>query len=488
MAFGFSPKHIYQVPLEFLTPQQFLVLALETVKKLEWNINHVGGNGFVAHTKFSMSSYGEEVRLTIENNVATLKSECSGSQLVDWGKNKKNIENFLAGFNDLKNAVVPEQLDRMAEEMMATLTFADKDTLSQSVPEGRKGTGFLSIFKPVKGYFISPLLIDVNIIIFILMVASGVNIMLPDNDSLLLWGANFKPLTLGGEWWRLLTNCFLHIGVLHLVMNMYALFYIGLLLEPYLGKARFLIAYLLTGLTASMASLWWHDLTISAGASGAIFGMYGVFLAMLTTSLIEASTRKSLLASISIFVGYNLLFGLQGGIDNAAHIGGLIGGLIIGYAYYPSLKRPAQSNFQYVTMAGLSVLILAASFLVYGNLPNDIGKYNMRMEEFASLEKKALQIYTDMPNTPPEDVMTNIKDNGIRYWNESIKLLNEVETLDLPEEIHERNKKLISYCEVRIKSYELIYKALDEDTDVYNSEIASYNDEISSIINSLKEK
>ena len=123
-------------------------------------------------------------------------------------------------------------------------------------------------------------------------------------------------------------------------MNMYALLYIGVLLEPILGRSRFISAYLLTGLTASITSLWWHDLTISAGASGAIFGMYGVFLAMLTTNVIEEAKRKALLTSIAIFVGYNLIYGLKGGIDNAAHIGGLLGGLVIGYASILSLKKP----------------------------------------------------------------------------------------------------------------------------------------------------
>ena len=79
------------------------------------------------------------------------------------------------------------------------------------------------------------------------MAINGVNIMLPDNGSLLNWGANFRPMTLDGQWWRLLTNCFLHIGIFHLLMNMYALLYIGVLLEPLLGRTRFLSAYLLTG-------------------------------------------------------------------------------------------------------------------------------------------------------------------------------------------------------------------------------------------------
>src|SRR5690606_34795589 len=330
---------------------------------------------------------------------------------------------------------------------------------------------FFSIFKPTQGFFITPILLDLNILIFILMAISGVNIMLPDNESLLNWGANFRPMTLEGEWWRLITNCFLHIGIFHLLMNMYALLYIGILLEPHLGRTRFISAYLLTGMTASIASLWWHDLTISAGASGAIFGMYGVFLAMLTTNLIEKTARKSLLTSIAVFVGYNLIYGLKGGIDNAAHIGGLLGGLIIGYALIPRLKKPDENKLKFGTIGLLTILILVSSFAVYKKLPNDIGTYDAKIKEFVSMEAMALEIYNLPPNTPNDKILYGIKDRGIYYWNENIKLLDSFKDLDLPLEIRTKNRLLKEYCELRIKSYELLYKAISEDTDQYRTQI-----------------
>src|SRR5690606_15299403 len=97
----------------------------------------------------------------------------------------------------------------------------------------------------------------------------------------------------------------------------------------------------------------------------AIFGMYGVFLAMLTSDLIEKTARKALLTSIAVFVGYSLLYGLKGGIDNAAHIGGLLCGLLIGYAFIPSLKKPEENKLKFGTIGLTAVLILASSFMVY---------------------------------------------------------------------------------------------------------------------------
>src|SRR5689334_12007874 len=92
---------------------------------------------------------------------------------------------------------------------------------------------------------------------------------------------------------RMITNVFVHIGILHLLFNMYGLYFVGRFLEPMLGKVRYITAYFCAGVIASLVSLYWHrnENIVSAGASGAIFGMYGVFLALLTTHLIPKSVR-----------------------------------------------------------------------------------------------------------------------------------------------------------------------------------------------------
>lgn len=486
MAVGFTPKHIEDFPLNDLTQQQFLVLANETATKIGWKVGYLSDNGLIAYTDNGMFSWNAEIKIKIENSVANIQSASTGSEMMDWGKNKKNVANFIANFEELKPTLTKEELDAKYQELNEHLVSQEEDILKlPPATTTEQIKDFFSIFKPAQGFFITPILLDLNILIFILMAIGGVNIMQPDNESLLNWGANFRPMTLEGEWWRLITNCFLHIGIFHLLMNMYALLYIGVLLEPHLGRTRFISAYLLTGITASIASLWWHDLTISAGASGAIFGMYGVFLAMLTTNLIEKTARKALLTSIAVFVGYNLINGLKGGIDNAAHIGGLVGGLVIGYALIPSLKKPDDNKLKFGTIGLLSILILVSSFVVYNKLPNDIGTYDAKMKKFVSMEAMALEVYNLPPNTPNEKILYGIKDRGIYYWNENIKLIDSFKDLDLPLEIRTRNRLLKEYCELRIKSYELLYKAIAENTEQYKSQIEVYNQKIDAKIKEL---
>lgn len=475
MAVGFTPKYSEEYLLTTIKKEKFLVLAIESAKRMEWEISYINDNGFIAYRHNSYFSSNAEIKVKIEEGLATLSSASIGSEMIDWGRNKKNIEKFIDILEDFKSTLTDEMIQEKYLEIKASMN-QEEDILNQPVPTTtEKISGFFSFFKPTQGFFVTPILIDLNILVFILMAFSGVNILLPDTESLIAWGANFKPLTLGGEWWRLITNCFLHIGIIHLLMNMYALVYIGLLLEPHLGRARFITAYLLTCITASITSLWWHDITISAGASGAVFGMYGVFLALLTTNFIEKTARKTLLTSIGIFVGYNLLYGMKGGIDNAAHIGGLIGGLVIGYAMIPSLKKPQENKLKFATIALLSIIILTSSFVVYKKIPNDIGKYNAEMEKFAELEKKALEVYNLPETESPEKIITELKIHGIDYWKQSIQLIDNIEKLNLPDELLKRNRLLKEYCELRIKSYELLVRAISENTTQYQEQTMQYN-------------
>ena len=190
-----------------------------------------------------------------------------------------------------------------------------------------------------KNIIATQLIIELNILIFLLMVISGLGFISFDGKDLLDWGGNFRPLILQGRSARLISNIFLHGGIMHLLMNMYGLLFIGIFLEPLLGSKKFTSFYIVTGIIASLASIWWHQAVVSVGASGAIFGMFGIFLALLLTNLFPKTFQKSFLLSMSIFIGYNLLIGLTGGIDNAAHIGGLISGIIIGFMIYPTLKN-----------------------------------------------------------------------------------------------------------------------------------------------------
>ncbi len=350
-------------------------------------------------------------------------------------------------------------------------------------------SGFLSVLEPRKGYFVTPILIDINLAVFALMVFSGADFFQPGTQSLVRWGANVRYLTLDGQWWRIITNVFVHIGILHVLFNMYALVYIGVLLEPQMGRLRFLAAYLLTGIMASLASLYWHSNTVSAGASGAIFGMYGVFLALLTTNLIDKTRRRALLISIVVFVAFNLLYGARAGVDNAAHVGGLVSGILIGYLFYPGLRKPNDLRLSYSAVALATLLVGTVAILAYKRIPNDYGLYQRKMDAFARLERKALAVLQ-----PPEGGVSKaawlhaIRDSGNYYWNKSLRVLNETNQLDVSEQLKTQTDVLIRYCNLRILSYNYIYRKMTDSASSGEDSVGYFNSQISGLLESLKKK
>jgi len=485
---GITAKFKKEIELVGINAETFLAMAFEIATKLNWQISGITPNGITAYTAFSMYSWSEKISIVVENNIVFLKSECTGNQIIDFGKNRKNINILISQFEQIKNNLSEDEVyEKIAIFQEALLQKTTQEAGTQ-INESTNTKSVLSVFIPNKTYFITPILFYLNIIYFLIMVINGVAIWEPTGESLLPWGANFKAMTLGGEWWRMVTSCFIHIGVLHLIMNMYALIYIGLLLEPILGKSRFLSAYLLSGLLSSLASLWWHDNTVSAGASGAIFGMYGVFLALLTTDYVEQSARKVFLSSIVVFVGYNLLYGANGSVDNAAHIGGLVSGMALGYAYLPSLRNFTDTKLKNLIIGLVTIASLIVTGWVYSSLPNDVGAYLEKMKEFSDREKISLTIYTLDDNLPKDKVLKAIEDKGIFNWKRNLVITKELEALNLPIELKTRNETVKKYCELRLKLNELIYKKINEETPNYDYEINLIDKQLEKILTDFEKQ
>src|SRR5438309_8053942 len=129
--------------------------------------------------------------------------------------------------------------------------------------------------------FVTPTIVALNVLVFIAMVIKGVPFLQPSAHAVLPWGANFGPLTSSGQWWRLLAACFLHFGIIHIAVNMYVLVQAGTFTERLFGNLRFALLYLIAGVGGNIAGLYFHPFAVGAGASGAIFGVYGALLAFL---------------------------------------------------------------------------------------------------------------------------------------------------------------------------------------------------------------
>jgi len=189
------------------------------------------------------------------------------------------------------------------------------------------------MFVPSRKFFATPILLQLNLLVMFLMVLNGVSASDPSGVDLVRWGSNYAPLTLHGQPWRLVTALFVHGGTAHLLLNMFSLWLLGVLIEARIGGWRLLLGYFIGGIGASLTSIWYHDYDVnSVGASGAIFALYGMLLALLVSKRIalDKSDRKAMLGLVIYLVLSSLISGLTGSnVDNAAHVGGLITGLFV---------------------------------------------------------------------------------------------------------------------------------------------------------------
>src|SRR5216684_803854 len=206
-------------------------------------------------------------------------------------------------------------------------------------------------------------LIAASVLVFAVMVLRGVSAVSPTPQQAIEFGADFGPLTLGGQWWRLVTSMFVHFGFIHLGLNMWCLWNLGRAAERVLGRFSYLFAYLTSGIFGSIASVYWHPRAAGAGASGAIFGLAGVLVSFVYSKKTAANLQinSKMLSSLGTFILYNLAFGALPGISNAAHVGGLVMGLAVG-ALLPSASASESSRRNRLSMVvAITAIALFAS-------------------------------------------------------------------------------------------------------------------------------
>jgi rhomboid protease GluP len=200
-------------------------------------------------------------------------------------------------------------------------------------------------------------LIAANVAVFALELAAGGGLGGPGPKEMIALGADFGPLTCGGQPWRLVTAMFLHFGAVHLVMNMVCLYQVGIV-ERLLGRAQYLALYVAAGLVGGLASLAMHPLAVGAGASGAVFGMFGAFTAVVIVrrERIDPGAWRRTMRSLGTFFAINLVFGLsQRGIDLAAHVGGLAGGFVGAFVLAKTASPTSRPLLRALAVAAVGV-------------------------------------------------------------------------------------------------------------------------------------
>ena len=238
-------------------------------------------------------------------------------------------------------------------ELISKLT---KEIEEKNIKEGQEREKYMKNNKPIITY----ILIFINIVMFVLMYMLGNGS--ENTNTLIDFGANYILLTKAGEYYRLITSGFLHIGVIHLLLNMYSLYIVGTQVEYFYGKVKYIIIYLFSLIMGSLFTVALSSVnTVSAGASGAIFGLLGSILYFGVKY--RGYIGNSLVNQIVPVVVLNLIIGFTTpGIGNAAHIGGLVGGYLISMAVGIGIDKKEQQGSK---INGIIISTILTIFMIY---------------------------------------------------------------------------------------------------------------------------
>ena len=275
---------------------------------------------------------------------------------VNLPEKKDNVYSILVSKNsEIKNPglieLFPDIVEKTThkEEGLDLIIKISDDINKESFEKSKKIEKIFSMKNPIITY----LIIGICITTFILTYFLG-------NENIILLGGNIKELTKSGEYYRIITCIFLHAGIIHIACNMYSLYIIGTQLESFYGKIRYLIIFLISGICGSILSLAFSSTnTISIGASGAIFGLLGsiVYFGYHYRVYLGNILKKQIIPIITL----NLLIGfIISGIDNFAHIGGLIGGIFTTMACGIPGKDDKQDRIN-----GIILLTIYIIFILY---------------------------------------------------------------------------------------------------------------------------
>lgn len=430
--------------------------------------------------------------------------EPGADKLADVTVKRMDNQNFKVTLTAAGEGISEEQLEKFAalldkmrgeimdKSLQMELQAAYKRRLHKANIETLKKDK-AGVFYFLKDVFFTPhpaqvvgFLMLINVGVFIAMCIAGVGFFDTDVAKAVNWGAAAKYKVVEGEYWRLFTACFIHFGIGHIAANMIGLLYASIFLMLVLNRWQFLLGYVVTGVISMAVSIWWHGDTITAGASGAIFGCYGMLLGLALTRLFSSSDRSVIFIYLAVYVGINLLYGLKDGVDAAAHLGGLLSGLVIGLLYYFPLQYQKKHLFILTDAVVLVFGIVTTTVLM--SMTTYYGTEMMAMESrYNMYEHDALEYYR-VPDTTA-DVELQLLDKGIVQFDKAIIVADSMRQIEgAPKEIVLYTQRLKLYGQYRKYEMELRRKGYAQQSAEWNDSVKIVAAQVDSLLRIFKEE
>lgn len=366
--------------------------------------------------------------------------------------------------------------DREGPALRAELVAAvARVEAERDLEEQRVAEFWQTLYTLTPRVFITHLLIAANVIVYAIMIAGGVHPIEPTGESLVVWGSNFTPRSVGGEWWRLWTAAFLHGGFVHLAFNMLALWSCGRFVERLLGRLGFLLAYGLSAAGGSLAAVYWAEWTgmprNSVGASGAVFGLYGVLAGFLLRhrGSIPMPVLHGLRNTTFSFIGYNIVFGLAiPRVDIAGHLGGTLAGLVCGILLSQAVSLGAGRTrvVRGLVLAAVGSLTVGAAI---GFAPHGVSAFAAIVDTLPPIDEKCQKAFMEAQanhvagKLTAEEFAFAIENDVLPAWQAMQSKLTAFGQLDGP--VRQKLNEVRQYLDTRGESWRLLVDGLRSNDD-----------------------
>ncbi len=367
------------------------------------------------------------------------------------------------------------------------------------------GEFFQRLYRQTPRIRVIPLLILANVVVMGFLVRDGVDAIWPGRDpqnmhrqALLLidWGANYAPKTADGEWWRLASALFLHAGFIHLGMNMLTLYGVGAFVERFCGHIGFALLYLGSGLCGSLASIYWHDDVPSVGASGAIFGIVGVFLACawrqrkVWPKRLLRSARMLAFQCIGLLAVFQFAPGLKDVVDNAGHLGGFFFGLVGGLIICQSVGQVTRTSR---SLRNLAITVVTAGAVAVGitQYPGPMIDFPVefqglgKLEEDANREIQSIESRLQAGALSTPEAAAEYKEDVLPIFDEIQSRLNTKDRIPASKQEHWTALKKV--FALRLSATEKRIEYLETGDDEHHFESVRLHEEANDLLRSIQE-
>jgi rhomboid protease GluP len=338
------------IPLRELQPGQGITLAYETTIFLGWQMKQHKPDVYI----ISKSATSQEIALRIFQEEIHLLPIESATIVFDATQYQTIVKYFINNYEDMRGKRSLSELDERYKQ------------LTNTAQPSSKTNKWFDVLKPTNGYRVTPILIGANAFIFILLLLIHQAPFALTLEEIIASGAACKPFIQQGQWWRLITQLFIHADFIQLSVNMYILMQLGRILEPLLGSLYFAVAFFLCGICGAVSGLMIYDIA-AVGTTACIFGVWGTFVALLTTNFVEAQNKKNLIQRSIIILVINAVLGFILKFDIFTSMVGFASGLLFGYAFYFDLKslRSGATKYAGLAVSVVFTLVFALTLLMY---------------------------------------------------------------------------------------------------------------------------